>query len=92
MRVFLTLLAFTFSGAVHAAQPQAAKEDPYLKRFQELERLRSVPIFVGGRSIVNYQSLARSHGLLPVTGPIDKSADLFVVEFEHWSRSAGAQR
>ena len=56
------------------------------KRFQELEKLRTVPVFVGGRSIVNYQSLARSHGLIPVVGPIGKSADLFVVEFEHWSR------
>ena len=41
MRVFLILLAFTLSGALHAAEPQkqqAAKEDPYLKRFQELDR------------------------------------------------------
>lgn len=37
MRVFLILLAFTLSGAAHAAQPQAPKEDPYLKRFQELD-------------------------------------------------------
>jgi Ca2+-binding EF-hand superfamily protein len=33
----LLFLALTLSGAVHAAQPQAAKEDPYLKRFQELD-------------------------------------------------------
>ena len=38
MRVFLTLLALTLSGAAHAAQPQAPKEDPYLKRFQELDQ------------------------------------------------------
>jgi len=41
MRVFLILLAFTLSGALHAAEPQkpqAAKENPYLKRFQELDR------------------------------------------------------
>ena len=29
------------------------------KRFQELERIRGLPIFVGGRSILNYQNLAR---------------------------------
>ena len=41
MRILLILLAFTLSGAVQAAEPQkqqAAKEDPYLKRFQELDR------------------------------------------------------
>jgi Ca2+-binding EF-hand superfamily protein len=41
MRAFLILLAFTLSGAVHAAEPQkqqAAWEDPYLARFQELDR------------------------------------------------------
>lgn len=38
MRVFLILLAFTLSGAVHAAEPQAPKEDPYLARFLELDR------------------------------------------------------
>jgi len=36
----LLFLALTLSGAVHAAQPQAPKEDPYLKRFQELDRDR----------------------------------------------------
>jgi len=56
------------------------------KRFQELESLRTVPVFVGGRSIVNYQSLARSHGLVPVVGPIGMSADQFVVEFDYLSR------
>jgi methanogenic corrinoid protein MtbC1 len=54
------------------------------KRFQELEKLCSIPVFVGGRSIVNYQSLARSHGLIPLVGPINKTADLFESEFRHW--------
>ena len=36
MRALLILLAFTLSGALHAAEPP--KEDPYLKRFQELDR------------------------------------------------------
>src|SRR5215212_3843619 len=38
--LLLLFLALTLSGAVHAAQPQAPKEDPYLKRFQELDRDR----------------------------------------------------
>jgi DNA-binding transcriptional MerR regulator len=39
------------------------------KRFDELSRVRSVPVFVGGRSILNYQGLARRHGLIPMPGP-----------------------
>jgi methanogenic corrinoid protein MtbC1 len=57
------------------------------KRFQELEQLRLVPVFVGGRSIVNYQSLARHHGLIPLVGSIAQTAELFVIEFEAWKRS-----
>jgi len=40
------------------------------KRFRELSKIVEVPIFVGGRSILNYQSLARRHGLIPLVGPI----------------------
>ena len=47
------------------------------KRFQELEKITTTPIFVGGRSILNYQSLARHHGLIPLPGPIGKSAEQF---------------
>jgi DNA-binding transcriptional MerR regulator len=39
------------------------------KRFRELAEIREVPIFVGGRSILNYQGLARRHGLIPLPGP-----------------------
>lgn len=39
------------------------------KRFGELAKIRSIPVFVGGRSILNYQGLARKHGLHPMTGP-----------------------
>ncbi len=38
------------------------------KRFQELAGLRGVPVFVGGRSILNYQGLARRYGLRPIGG------------------------
>ncbi len=43
------------------------------KRFGELARIRSVPVFVGGRSILNYQSLARKHSLHPLVGPLESS-------------------
>jgi methanogenic corrinoid protein MtbC1 len=56
------------------------------KRFQELETIRMVPVFVGGRSIVNYQSLARSHSLIPLSGPIAIAADQFQLEFDLWRR------
>lgn len=56
------------------------------KRFQELEQIALVPVFVGGRSIVNYQSLARHHGLIPLPGPIGKSAEHFVTEYKRLSR------
>lgn len=40
------------------------------KRFRELAMIRSVPVFVGGRSIVNHQGLARRHGLIPLVGTL----------------------
>ncbi len=36
------------------------------KRFQELATIRDVPVFVGGRSILNHQRLARRYGLIPL--------------------------
>lgn len=54
------------------------------KRFQELEQIRAVPVFVGGRSILNYQSLARHHGLIPLIGLISKSAEQLQVECDRW--------
>ncbi len=39
------------------------------KRFAELSQLSGAPVFVGGRSILNYRSLARRHGLIPLPGP-----------------------
>ena len=39
------------------------------KRFAELALVKRVPVFVGGRSLLNYQSLARRHGLIPLPGP-----------------------
>ena len=39
------------------------------KRFDELGTIRGAPVFVGGRSLLNYRGLAREHGLIPLTGP-----------------------
>jgi MerR family transcriptional regulator, light-induced transcriptional regulator len=54
------------------------------KRFQELQEIPTVPVFVGGRSIVNYQSVARSHGLIPLTGPILKSTEQLQAGYDLW--------
>jgi DNA-binding transcriptional MerR regulator len=57
------------------------------KRFQELEAVQTIPVFVGGRSIINYQSLARTHGLIPLPGPIARAAEQLEIEFDLWCRS-----
>jgi MerR family transcriptional regulator, light-induced transcriptional regulator len=56
------------------------------KRFHELENIRELPIFVGGRSILNYQGLARRHGLIPLAGPAAQSIPQFLAHFEEWTR------
>jgi DNA-binding transcriptional MerR regulator len=56
------------------------------KRFRELGRIDGLPIFVGGRSILNYQSLARRHGLLPLPGPASQAISQFLVQFDEWTR------
>jgi DNA-binding transcriptional MerR regulator len=43
------------------------------RRFGELRGLVDVPIFVGGRSLLNYQRLARANGLIPLIGPARES-------------------
>jgi hypothetical protein len=54
------------------------------KRFQELLQIRGLPIFVGGRSILNYQGLARRHGLIPFAGPITTAVAQLPLELEQW--------
>ncbi|HEX8201251.1 MAG TPA: B12-binding domain-containing protein, partial [Isosphaeraceae bacterium] len=56
------------------------------KRFQELALIRDVPVFVGGRSILNYQGLARRHGLIPLVGPAPQSIRTLTVEFARRGR------
>lgn len=57
------------------------------KRFQELEQIRGLPIFVGGRSILNYQGLARRHGLIPLPGPITSTINQLQVAYEDWDQA-----
>ncbi len=54
------------------------------KRFQELSKIRNVPVFVGGRSIVNHQGLARRHGLIPLIGPLSISSTQLIGELKAW--------
>ncbi len=59
------------------------------KRFQELSKIRDVPVFVGGRSIVNHQGLARRHGLIPLTGTLSITSAQLVSDVEAWERRQG---
>jgi len=60
------------------------------KRFQELTEVRGLPVFVGGRSILNYQRLARRHGLVPVSGPISSAIAQMREEIQNWPTAARA--
>jgi hypothetical protein len=62
------------------------------KRFRELSQIREVPIFVGGRSIVNYQGLARRQGLIPLPGSIEGAVERLLVAYERWVRGLGPSR
>jgi MerR family transcriptional regulator, light-induced transcriptional regulator len=54
------------------------------KRFRELSKIVDVPIFVGGRSILNYQSLARRYGLIPLVGSIASSVEEMRAVVQEW--------
>ncbi len=60
------------------------------KRFRELAAIRGVPIFVGGRSVMNHRALARGHGLIPLTGPIAAVIPQWMVEFARLTGPAGS--
>src|SRR4051794_18192227 len=61
------------------------------KRFQGLFQIKGLPIFVGGRSILNYQSLARRHGLIPLPGSIAVAVEQLQLEFDRWVKADGAR-
>lgn len=50
------------------------------KRFREIAEIQGVPIVVGGRSILNYQKLARRYGLIPLPGSADQVIGPLAVE------------
>ncbi len=52
------------------------------KRFAEFARIRGAPVFVGGRSLLNYQGLARRHGLCPLIGPAVDAVPRMLARFE----------
>lgn len=52
------------------------------KRFDELSKLHGAPIYVGGRSILNYGNLARRHGLRPQVGPCEVAVPRMIAELE----------
>ncbi len=52
------------------------------KRFDELSKVQGAPIYVGGRSILNYQGLAKRHGLRPMTGPGEEAVQKMIAEIE----------
>jgi MerR family transcriptional regulator, light-induced transcriptional regulator len=70
-------LSFALSGSIN-------------KRFKELAMIRDVPVFVGGRSIVNHQGLARRHGLIPLTGTLSVSTSQMLGEFDAWEQRRAA--
>lgn len=78
-----------FRKAIDAWQPDALALSFVLsrnirKRFAELQFIRSVPVFVGGRSIVNHQGLARRFGMVPLTGSLSASSAQLILETERW--------
>jgi methanogenic corrinoid protein MtbC1 len=52
------------------------------KRFAELSKIPGLPVFVSGRSILNYRRLARGQGLTPLTGTIRSTATMMVAALE----------
>lgn len=55
------------------------------KRFDELSGIKSVPVFVGGRSLTNYHKLAREHGLIPLSERAIEIADRWEEEYRLWT-------
>lgn len=61
------------------------------KRFQELSSIRDVPVFVGGRSILNYQGLAQRNGLRPLPGGASGAIATMLDQFGHQPSPPRAQ-
>lgn len=77
------LPAAELQGAIDAWQPGAVGVSFVLslninKRFQELGRLSGAPVYVGDRSILNHQQLARCHGLTSLLGRVAEGVEVMV--------------
>jgi DNA-binding transcriptional MerR regulator len=59
------------------------------RRFGELRDLVPVPIYVGGRGILNHQRLARQNGLIPLVGPASETIGPLL---DHLETRRGATR
>ena len=76
--------------AVEAWQPDAVGVSFVLsrninKRFNELKKIQQVPVFVGGRSLTNYQGLAKRSGLIPLPVPVFEILSTWEAECHRWS-------
>ena len=60
------------------------------KRFGELSRIQGVPVFVGGRIVLNHQSLARKFGLIPLAGHRRDAIRLLNQEWAAWKTARAA--
>jgi DNA-binding transcriptional MerR regulator len=56
------------------------------QRFSELASIRDVPVFLGGRSILNYQKMARRQGLFPLPGPASEVLHQLFALYDAWTR------
>ena len=54
------------------------------KRFNELKKIEQVPVFVGGRSLTNYQGLAKRSGLIPLAVPVFEILPYWEAECRRW--------
>lgn len=78
--------------AIHSWKPDAVAISFVLsrnikKRLAELNGLSGPPIFVGGRGVLNHQSLIRRHGLIPLPGPAFSAVATLIETVEARCRS-----
>ncbi|GIW85754.1 MAG: hypothetical protein KatS3mg108_0078 [Isosphaeraceae bacterium] len=62
------------------------------QRFAELATLRGAPVFVGGRSLVNYSRQARRYHLIPLPGPASSTIERLIHEARNWPRPTETTR
>ncbi len=60
------------------------------RRFAELGGLSGAPVFVGGRSLVNYRGLAKRFGLQPLVGSATEVVPRLIKEAREWAKQNGS--